>query len=151
MIVFTHTECPRSLSSFEAFDAASRGPGGALLLLGTAQIKSVSIPNSSEMKSLMSFSHLASLGATLSVLSLAFQPFVQQAISFRQRTSPHGNGTILYRRNLTIRDGPGSQVPTYQSFYYTDAGTFRNRSYYGESRACKLFVKYVSAVTYRES
>lgn len=42
-----------------------------------------------------------SLGAALTVVVLAFQPFTQQSISFLQRSTPSGSATIPYVGNLT--------------------------------------------------
>ncbi|MCJ1360315.1 MAG: hypothetical protein MMC33_010320 [Icmadophila ericetorum] len=71
------TEPKRLLADFGAFDDASRGPYGSLLLLFRLR-----------------FRHRVSLGALLTIFLLALQPFVQQAVQFPERLEPAGNATI---------------------------------------------------------
>ena len=54
---------PRKLQELQVFDDASRGPLGSLMLLYHTRLKS-----------------LAVLGATLTIISLGFDPFVQSLI-----------------------------------------------------------------------
>lgn len=58
------------LDHFEAFDGASRGPLGSLRLIWTTRARSI----------------LASLGALVTILSLAVGPFAQQILEFPTRT-----------------------------------------------------------------
>jgi hypothetical protein len=55
----------RELSDMQTFDDATRGPWGALLLLCSRSIKP-----------------LASLGAVITILALAYGPFLQQLVSY---------------------------------------------------------------------
>jgi Protein of unknown function (DUF3176) len=71
------------LADFEAFDAASRGPLDALLLL--YQLKSW---------------HLASIGATVTLLALASDTFVQQSLRFPEM-SLLGPATIPIAQNYS--------------------------------------------------
>jgi hypothetical protein len=80
---FTRRSQP--LHDFESFDSASRGPWPSFLLIWKTRA-----------------SHLVSLGALLTIVNLAFQPFVQQAVSFPQRLVPIGNATVPTIYNITI-------------------------------------------------
>ncbi|KAH4007081.1 hypothetical protein HBI56_027750 [Parastagonospora nodorum] len=75
----------RKLADFLAFDNASRGPWGSLILLGTTMCR-----------------RLVSVGAAITVLALAFEPFFQQSVSFPSRNMVTGNATLSvatsYRR-----------------------------------------------------
>ncbi|PSN64329.1 hypothetical protein BS50DRAFT_498919 [Corynespora cassiicola Philippines] len=62
---------------FQTFDSASRGPWGSLILLGTTKCK-----------------HLVSLGACITVLALAFEPFFQQIVTFPTRKSARFDATM---------------------------------------------------------
>lgn len=62
------------LVDFQAFDDASRGPTGSLILLG--KIRGL---------------HLVSLGAGITVLSIAFGAFAQQVITYPLRPHPAEN------------------------------------------------------------
>lgn len=85
------------LDQFQAFDAASRGRFGSLRLFWK----------------LRSFRNLVSIGATLSVITLAFGPFVQQVITTPSRLEAVGLATtpqvlgygedILYARYIIRR------------------------------------------------
>jgi hypothetical protein len=63
------------------------------------------------------YRHLASLGAALVVVTVAFQPFVQQTISFPQRLTVGGNGdaSSAYFGNFTAESylvSPSKFSPT---------------------------------------
>lgn len=58
----------RKLEDIQEFDDASRGPGGSLTLLFTINIRS-----------------LASIGALVTILTLAYDPFVQQVLIYPVR------------------------------------------------------------------
>jgi hypothetical protein len=72
-----HFERPRTLAHLQTFDAASRGPLGAIKYLWTLPIQSP----------------LATFAAVLTTLLLLFQPFAQQTINFASRTAPMPNET----------------------------------------------------------
>ncbi|KAF2730106.1 hypothetical protein EJ04DRAFT_545961 [Polyplosphaeria fusca] len=65
------------LWDFFTFDSASRGPWGSLMLLGTTRCR-----------------HLVSLGALVTILALAFEPFFQQIVSFSSRDVAQSNSTV---------------------------------------------------------
>lgn len=65
------------LMDFGLFNDASRGPTGSLYLLG-------------KLRGL----HLISLGAIITVISIAFGPFSQQVVSYPPRLQPVGNATV---------------------------------------------------------
>jgi hypothetical protein len=75
----------RKLADFEVFDEASRGTWGAILLLTTIKW------------------NLATVGAFITILRLAFSPFTQQVILIEQRDiiSPADNVTFGYAHNYT--------------------------------------------------
>ncbi|KAF4629081.1 hypothetical protein G7Y89_g9069 [Cudoniella acicularis] len=81
------------LHDFESFDSASRGPWPSFLLIWKTRA-----------------SHLVSLGALLTIVNLAFQPFVQQAVSFPQRLVPSGNATVPTIYNITVNGLQGNNV-----------------------------------------
>jgi hypothetical protein len=94
---------PRTLSQFQAFDDASRGPWGAALLLWKTR----------------STAKLANVGAIIVIISLAYEPFTQQMLEFHTQYTPLTNITGSVPRtantlNLTT-SGPGSsyqELPT---------------------------------------
>lgn len=67
---------PQRLTEFQNFDDASRGPTGSLILLGK----------------LRGF-HLVSLGAALTIISIAFGPISQQIVSFPLHLHAVGNAS----------------------------------------------------------
>ncbi|KAH7081715.1 hypothetical protein BKA63DRAFT_216226 [Paraphoma chrysanthemicola] len=67
----------RRLFDFFAFDNASRGPWGSAMLLVRTKCR-----------------HLASIGAAITVLALAFEPFFQQSVTFTARDIVKASGTI---------------------------------------------------------
>ncbi|KAF2430985.1 hypothetical protein EJ08DRAFT_206377 [Tothia fuscella] len=68
---------PRNLIDFELFDDASRGPWGSLALIIHTKAKS-----------------LVSLGASITLLSLALDPFYQQLVTYPQRPSDLDRSTV---------------------------------------------------------
>jgi hypothetical protein len=70
-------ERPRTLAHLQTFDAASRGPLGAVKYLWTLPIRSP----------------LATCAAILTTLLLLYQPFAQQTINFASRAAPMPNMT----------------------------------------------------------
>lgn len=74
----------QKLTEFGAFDNASRGPTGSLLLLG-------------KLRGL----HLISLGAIITIISITFGPFTQQVVSYPSRLQIVGNATTSSVVNYT--------------------------------------------------
>lgn len=74
----------QKLLDFQAFDNASRGPTGSLMLLG--KIRGF---------------YLVSLGAVITVLAIAFGPFTQQIVTYPLHPHPSGNATTPLIFNLT--------------------------------------------------
>ncbi|KAF2115457.1 hypothetical protein BDV96DRAFT_492941 [Lophiotrema nucula] len=72
----------RKLWDFHTFDGASRGPWGSLMLLSTTKCK-----------------HLVSLGAAITIMALAFEPFFQQIVSFPSRDIGQGPSKISVARS----------------------------------------------------
>ncbi|KAJ6186202.1 hypothetical protein N7519_007503 [Penicillium mononematosum] len=77
---------PRKLADFETFDEASRGVWGSILLLTTVKW------------------NIATIGAFITILRLAFSPFAQQVVLIKQRDiiSPSDTATLGYAHNYTI-------------------------------------------------
>ncbi|CEJ92004.1 hypothetical protein VHEMI07685 [[Torrubiella] hemipterigena] len=79
---------PQKLSHFEKFDEASRGPWGSAVFLTTVKW------------------NLATLGAAITILRLAFGPLAQQVVGIEQRNVTASNDqisfgyTTVYNRNL---------------------------------------------------
>ncbi|PQE31741.1 Carboxylic ester hydrolase protein [Rutstroemia sp. NJR-2017a WRK4] len=72
---------PRNLLQFDTVDNASRGPKGSLSLLWFVRLKS-----------------LVSIGAGITVLAIAIDPFVQQIIGFGERqVAGSSNSTSIAR------------------------------------------------------
>jgi hypothetical protein len=76
---------PRKLADFEVFDGASRGVWGSILLLTTVKW------------------NLATIGAFVTILRLAFSPFAQQVVLIEQRniTSSVDTATFGYSHNYS--------------------------------------------------
>ena len=89
---------PQRVSDFDRFDSASRGPWGALLLL-------LKRPGNI----------CASLGALITILTLAIDPFAQQVLHFNNCLRPIGGSlaTIARTNNYTVgafRIDPGTPL-----------------------------------------
>jgi hypothetical protein len=84
---WSYFEEPRSLAHIQAFDDASRGPYGALFFLWKTR----------------GGARLAGIGALVTVFSIMFEPFTQQAIHFPEKVLPLTNetGTISYSKGLS--------------------------------------------------
>ncbi|KAL5003034.1 hypothetical protein BDV10DRAFT_155435 [Aspergillus recurvatus] len=109
---------PRKLAHLEIFDGASRGVWGSVLLLTT-------IPW-----------NLATIGAFITILRLAFSPFAQQVVLIEQRDviSPNGSVTFGYAHNYThnvdrlrgtsttesVPQDAGMQSAIYRGLYATE-------------------------------
>ncbi|KAK6840114.1 hypothetical protein PG987_005980 [Apiospora arundinis] len=79
------------LMRVEEIQEAGRGPWGSIKLLA-AIIKG------------KRFNFLAILGAIITVITLAFDPFVQQVMSFPSRTVPAKDGKAIFRSTQNLRD-----------------------------------------------
>ncbi|KAI9711901.1 MAG: hypothetical protein M1812_007055 [Candelaria pacifica] len=87
----------KPLSDFDKFEQASRGPWGSARLFLHLRAR-----------------HFASLGALVTILALAIDPFVQQTIGYRSETVLHQGSTpesrsypIAYRAESYDDRGPG--------------------------------------------
>ena len=97
---WTYFRRPRSLNYFQIFDEASRGPGGSAIFLWKTKLTAL----------------LPSLGAVLTILLLAFEPFTQQVMSFRSQNATLNNqlGTLtksnrwVYSSTYPTREFGGS-------------------------------------------
>ncbi|KAH7091082.1 hypothetical protein FB567DRAFT_264387 [Paraphoma chrysanthemicola] len=76
------------LWDFHLFDAASRGPWGSFMLLLRTRMR-----------------HLVSLGALVTVLALAFEPFFQQIVTYPERLAQAGSG-MAFAATTYIPDRP---------------------------------------------
>ncbi|KAF2473581.1 uncharacterized protein BDR25DRAFT_311809 [Lindgomyces ingoldianus] len=93
----------RKLIDFDLYDGASRGPNGSVSLLWSMQFRS-----------------LASIGAVITILSLAIDPFVQQVIGLGQIQTPDNSTSIPFairyakgtQHSLNNRASEVSYVPT---------------------------------------
>jgi hypothetical protein len=76
---------PRKLADFETIDGASRGVWGSILLLTTVKW------------------NLATIGAFITILRLAFSPFAQQVVLIEQRDviSAADTATFGYAHNYS--------------------------------------------------
>lgn len=90
---------PHPLLHLEVFDGASRGPLGAIKLLGTLRLKVV----------------VVSVGAVVTVLALAIDPFTQQVLSYPVRPMEVTNDTAPSIPRTDWFNGGVSNVDTSQS------------------------------------
>ncbi|KAJ5425285.1 Protein of unknown function DUF3176 [Penicillium sp. CMV-2018d] len=85
---------PRKLTDFETFDGASRGVWGCILLLTTVKW------------------NIATIGAFITILRLAFSPFAQQVVLIEQKdiNAFADTATFGYAHNYTVgtQSSPGS-------------------------------------------
>ncbi|MCJ1468708.1 hypothetical protein MMC07_007338 [Pseudocyphellaria aurata] len=81
-------EKPRPLQDLQLFDDASRGPWGAAGLLFSLRAR-----------------HLALLGAVITILTLLFDPFIQQVVVYPDRLVPaEMKATIARAQTYEVRD-----------------------------------------------
>ncbi|KAL4926663.1 DUF3176 domain-containing protein [Aspergillus undulatus] len=128
---------PRKLADFETFDGASRGVWGSILMLATVKW------------------NLATIGAFITILRLAFSPFAQQVVLIEQRNiiTPDDTATFGYSYNYSrnilgslsnsgvesIPQDPGMQSAIFQGLYgITKAEPFNCRG------ACRWTDSYIS-------
>ncbi|KAG2002771.1 hypothetical protein GB937_009537 [Aspergillus fischeri] len=106
---------PRKLADFETFDGASRGVWGSILLLTTIKW------------------NLATIGAFITILRLAFSPFTQQVVLIKQHEiiSPADTAAFGYAHNYSrntlsglanagvenVPQDPGMQSAIMQALY----------------------------------
>ncbi|KAF2878015.1 hypothetical protein BDV95DRAFT_479049 [Massariosphaeria phaeospora] len=84
-------EGSKKMWDFEIFDNASRGPWGAFLLLVRTKGRA-----------------LAAVGAAVTLLSLALDPFFQQVVDFPERWTFQGNSSIP--RVVRFEPRPGTEL-----------------------------------------
>ncbi|KAH7409986.1 hypothetical protein DE146DRAFT_332961 [Phaeosphaeria sp. MPI-PUGE-AT-0046c] len=101
----------RKLFDFLAFDNASRGPLGSLLLLSTTKCRG-----------------LVSVAAAITICALAFEPFFQQSVSYPSRDVISGNSTV------SIANSYG---PNINDMSYPVATDFRWMNVGGDSGAIR--------------
>ena len=77
------------LSNFVLFDGASRGPWAAAMLVVRIRCRQVNA-NGCDKATLNLVRHLACLGAAITVLALAFEPFSQQVVVISEKATPTG-------------------------------------------------------------
>lgn len=80
----------KPLGQLHEFDRASRGPWGSLTFLLRLRLERCAL--------------LASLGATLTILSLGFEPFTQQVLSFYSQPTVLSNVTGTVSSSLAFSD-----------------------------------------------
>ncbi|KAH0172827.1 hypothetical protein KCU67_g1555, partial [Aureobasidium melanogenum] len=89
---WTWFQKPHSLGHFTDFDSASRGPWGCLKVLRRCHVR-----------------HLTSVGAAITILALASDPFIQQMIKFRPvtflLTTDDAHAFIPCTNNYTLHGG----------------------------------------------
>ncbi|KAF2027917.1 hypothetical protein EK21DRAFT_91139 [Setomelanomma holmii] len=108
----------RRLFNFFTFDNASRGPWGSLLLLGTTRCK-----------------HLVPIGAGITVLALAFEPFFQQSVSFVTKDVVQGSGTVSVA--ASYRPISDLQCPVASEFPWTGRCNWAPYSSLGVCHRCQ--------------
>ncbi|KAK0507926.1 hypothetical protein JMJ35_009815 [Cladonia borealis] len=89
-------EEPRPLKDLQLFEDASRGPWGALALLFSIRAR-----------------HIAFVGATITVLMLLFDPFLQQVVVYPDRlVASEKTATIVRAQNYVARSEEGLPLPS---------------------------------------
>ncbi|KAF2201659.1 hypothetical protein GQ43DRAFT_486696 [Delitschia confertaspora ATCC 74209] len=83
------------LWDFFTFDSASRGPWGSLMLLGRTRCR-----------------RLVSLGAAITILALAFEPFFQQIVTYPIRTVADSHQTSSISVAMKYREENVRYVPS---------------------------------------
>ena len=99
----------RRLRHLDTFDEASRGPWGSFLLLIGVWPRSVIALRSYLGLHLNNLScrHLVSLAALVVLATQAFQPFVQQAVTYPLRLDTAGSATMDRTTTFSEVDGLG--------------------------------------------
>ncbi|KAG9765618.1 hypothetical protein KCU73_g327, partial [Aureobasidium melanogenum] len=117
---WTWFQKPHPLSHFRDFDSASRGPWGCLKVLRRCHVK-----------------HLTSVGAAITILALASDPFIQQMIKYRPvpslLTTDDAHAFIPCTNNYTLHGthtGAGLETLdlTTQAAIYKEGPTILNMS-----------------------
>ncbi|KAL4861648.1 hypothetical protein BDV12DRAFT_179942 [Aspergillus spectabilis] len=128
---------PQKLAHFETFDAASRGVWGSILLLTTTRW------------------NLATIGAFVTVIRLAFSPFTQQVILIEQRNiiNPADSVTFGYAHNYsgdgmrgmaTVRTESLQQDPSMQSAIIRGLYNINTTEPFNCPTACRWPGSYIS-------
>ncbi|KAF2807923.1 uncharacterized protein BDZ99DRAFT_522530 [Mytilinidion resinicola] len=81
------------LMDFFTFDSASRGPWGSLMLIWTTKCK-----------------HLATLGAVITILALAFETMFQQIVAYPERAVIVGNSSVAVARSFHVQPRWGGSI-----------------------------------------
>ena len=97
----------RPLKDFVAFDEASRGPLGSffLLLKGCLMYELRLLKKGVIQSANLISRHWVSLGALIVIVTQAFQPIVQQAVTYPIRLQPSGLSTVT--RGVSFREVDG--------------------------------------------
>ncbi|KAF1990951.1 hypothetical protein K402DRAFT_167875 [Aulographum hederae CBS 113979] len=90
-----HFAVPDTLDRLELFDSASRGPYGAVQLLFALKLRRKSA--------------LASIGALITILALAIDPFAQEVLAFPSRET--ATGTAVYSISNEFGGGQTFGIP----------------------------------------
>lgn len=85
---------PHPLMDIQRFDDASRGPLGAVILLWTMKVQAI----------------VASLGAVITILALATDPFTQQVLSYPSSPTNVTNVTATIAATRIFDTGPYTDV-----------------------------------------
>ncbi|KAL6721585.1 hypothetical protein ACLMJK_000689 [Lecanora helva] len=107
---------PRPLQDLQVFDDATRGPWGALALL--IKLKARYLLPGCGSHHLMKFSdassrHLAFVGATITILLLLFDPFLQQVVVYPDRLVPSDKVAAIARaQGYQARSNEGLPLPS---------------------------------------
>jgi hypothetical protein len=102
------SQAQRKLIDFEVFDSASRGPSGSLSLLWSVNFRQA-LSWELVLKLTVQRS-LVSIGAGITILSLAIDPFVQQIVGVGERQVDTTNSTTIARA-LRYSRGTFSAAP----------------------------------------
>ena len=79
----------------------------------TCLVSSLYCQNSARSRTNTSYRALVSLGALITIASMGFGPFTQQAISFQERRIASGNSTISTLGNITRASLQGENPDDY--------------------------------------
>lgn len=88
---------PRPLSHVQIYDSASRGPWGAIQIMFHDKFRS-----------------LVTIGASITLLALAFEPFVQQIIAYHIKEVEHPSNATKIKQSRFF-------IPNYESLDYVSA------------------------------
>jgi hypothetical protein len=100
----------RKLIEFDTYDSASRGPKGGLKLLWQTRLRYETASGLSKI-SLISDRSLSAVGALITIFALAFDPFVQQVIGFKELQVPSQNSSSPTTMPRAFRYSEGILFP----------------------------------------